>query len=535
MNRIIYLIAACALCLSSCDKFLDIMPDNRTEIDSAKKMRALLVSAYPETDYMLITEYISDDVDDYGPTNPNTDRFLDQVFGWEWIKESDNEDVEMLWGNSYLAIAAANQVLFGIEQLATDEDKEKGLTLVEIAEKNGLTGEMAEALLCRAYNHFVLVNIFSLQYNQITSDKDLGITYMEGPEKGLNPKYERNSVKEVYEKIDADLQNALPYVTDEYFTVPKYHFNKAAAYAFAARFYLFYEKWEESVKYADLCLGSEPTALLRDWADQAKMTQDPDIITEHYISSDVKANLLLLTAYSKMGLCFGAYNYYSKYSHGNYQATNEDAGALAKLFKTEMGSFYKMSPKVYSATNLDKVIFWKLPYLFEETDPVAQIGYYRSVYPAMTGDMVLLERAEAKILLKRYEEAAEDLNIWLNNIAKKSYTLTPESINDLFKDMPYHEWNVGNPKKKLNPAFDIQPDLQENMLHFTLLLKKIEGLGVGQRWFDIKRYGIEVVRREMGADGNPLKKGDVLTVDDPRRAVQIPVKVVDAGYQKNPR
>lgn len=66
-------IAAVAFSLVSCDKFLDVMPDNRTELDTQEKIRSLLVSAYPETDYLLVSEFSSDNVDDFGPENPNTD------------------------------------------------------------------------------------------------------------------------------------------------------------------------------------------------------------------------------------------------------------------------------------------------------------------------------------------------------------------------------------------------------------------------------------------------------------------------------
>lgn len=50
-------IAAVAFSLVSCDKFLDVMPDNRTELDTQEKIRSLLVSAYPETDYLLVSEF----------------------------------------------------------------------------------------------------------------------------------------------------------------------------------------------------------------------------------------------------------------------------------------------------------------------------------------------------------------------------------------------------------------------------------------------------------------------------------------------
>lgn len=523
-NRIIYVLAALALVATSCDKFLDVMPDNRTELDSAEKLRAFITSAYPETDYMLITEFSSDNVDDYGANNPNHDRFIDQVFKWEEITETDNEDVENLWGNSYIAIAAANQAIEAIEDMGG-------------AEKAGLEAEMAEALLCRAYSHFILVNVFAQAYSAETAGKDLGVTYMLQPEQGLNPKYERNTVAKVYDCIDKDLQAALPYVSEQYYTVPKYHFNKRAAYAFATRFYLYYEKYDEAIKWADLCLGTQPGSILRDWSDVAKMTQDPDVICEHYIDAGLSSNLLLITAYSKMGLCFGPYRTYSRYSHGKYLAENETGIALATFLGTSNKNFYNSEMKIYSATNLDKVIFWKLPYLFEFTDPVAQIGYYRTVYPAFTTDMTLLERAEAKILNKQYDSAVEDMNIWLSNISRRDYNLSAEEIVSKMNAIKYSTWDAATIKKELNPGFEIgeKGSPQECLLQFVLLLKRVEGLQMGQRWFDIKRYGIEIERREINMKGLPEQVMDKLVVRDPRRAIQVPVKVSDAGYEKNPR
>lgn len=513
-----------ALAVVSCDGFLDVMPDNRTELDTKEKIRSLLVSAYPSTDYMLLTEFSSDNVDDFGAQNPNTDAFIDQVFAWQDVTNSDNEDPENLWGSSYEAIAAANQAIEAIVDMAGESAK-------------GYEAEMAEALLCRAYSHFVLVNVFSHAYDSKTAADKLGVTYMSAPEQGLNPKYERESVAQIYEKIDADIQAALPFVSDSYYTVPKYHFNIKAAYAFAARFYLFYEKWDEAIKYAGLCLGSSPATMLRDWKYQATMAQDYDVISNHFIDATLPANLMLLTAYSKMGLCFsGTYGTYSKYASGNYLATTETGLALATILGKNNNSFYCVPMKIYSAANHDKTAFWKLPYLFEYTDPVAGMGYYRTVYPAFTSDQLLLERAEAEIITSDFDSAVNDMNIWLSNISKESWNLTAEDINTIMDGIEYSKSMEPTVKKKLNAPFLESPtELQENLLHFCLLLKRVDAYGQGLRWFDVKRYGIEIQRRVMGADGTPEFAGDILSVDDERRALQVPRKVVDAGYTPNPR
>lgn len=541
-NRTIYALTAAAaalLALTSCNDFLDKMPDNRAELDTKEKVRALLVSAYPDHDYMLVTEFMSDNVDDYGPNNPYTDRFIDQVYAWADVTERDNESPENIWDANYNAIASANHAIQAIENMAEEiegYEAPAGSLLdraLAAAKATGMQAELAEALLCRAYGHFMLVNIFALNYNANTSATDLGITYCYAPETTLNPEHERQSVKEIYESIDADLQAALPNVGDSYYTVPKYHFNQKAAYAFATRFYLFYEQWAEAIKYADLCLGSSPGNMLRDWSVQAGMAQDKDAITNHYIDASVNANLLLMTAYSKMGLAFENYYTYSKYSHGAYLANNEDGIAIASLWGGANNTYY-MPMKIYSATNMDRVIFWKLPYLFEYTDPVAGIGYNRTVYPAFTADEVLLNRAEAEIMMEQYDQALEDINLWVRNIAKNPQTLTEDRLKSYFGAMGYCAWDKSTPKKELNPAFAIS-ERQEPFLHCVLNLKRVDMLGNGLRWFDVKRYGIEIERRVMNMAGQPSVKTDQLMKDDLRRAVQIPKKVVDAGYTRNPR
>lgn len=92
-------------------------------------------------------------------------------------------------------------------------------------------------------------------------------------------------------------------------------------------------------------------------------------------------------------------------------------------------------------------------------------------------------------------------------------------------------------KKHLHPAFtiDAEGSVQETMLQCVLGMRRIETMPQGIRWFDVKRYGIEIVRRTMDASGVPAVLLDVLKTDDPRRAIQLPPKVISAGVEPNPR
>ena len=519
---------------SSCNDFLDTMPDNRAEIDSELKVKTLLTSAYPTNSYVFLTEVMSDNVDDIGEESPYTDRFFDEVYAWKDLTETNNDDTERFWNASYRAIAAANHALEAI-------DKMGGPRTSTLRECKG------EALLCRAYNHFMLVNIFCKNYNATTSTKDLGIPYATKSETSLFPKYDRGTVAEDYKLIEKDLLEALPLVGDAHLSVPKYHFNTQAAYAFACRFYLYYEQWDKAIEYANLCLGSNPQSMLRDWEHVGSMPQGDagrQAIEEHYISADLNCNLLLATSYSSIGLVFNPYYAYSRYAHSSYLAENETGNAKniwGESVDAHGKSVYYSRMAKYSATNLDMTIFWKYPALFEITDPIAQVGFRRAVNTLFTADECLLNRAEAYTMKKEYDKAAADLSMWAANILKDDPTYTPNDIMTFYNSVGYSyddaDKKKSTVKKHLHPSFtiDAERSQQETMLQCVLGFRRIETLHGGMRWFDIKRYGIEIPRRLLNESGQPSKITDLLTKDDERRAIQIPMKVIQAGLTPNPR
>lgn len=527
-NKIIYnvcLAATLALSMSSCDSFLDEMPDNRTEINSEDKVVSLLTSAYPQSgSYILVNEVMSDNIDDMGSRYSQfDDRFVSQVYNWTEMTESSNDGTQNIWGTYYGIIATANQALEAIDNMG-------GATTTKLKEAK------AEALLCRAYGHFILVNEFCLNYNPETSGSDLGIAYITKPETTLKPDYARGTVAEVYDHIDKDLQEALPLLGDTHLKIPKYHFNTQAAYAFAARFYLYYQKWEKSVEYADKCLGTSPQAMLRNWDEMESygITNDIKPRTNLYIDAKANSNLLLCTSISVMGLLASNYNYLTKYAHDSYISTTETLEAPNIWGGKEL---MRCEPLAFKGGTMDRVFTAKLPYLFEELDPVSKTGYYRTVYPAFKADLTLLERAEAYTMLKQYDKAAADLTTWMHNWTKSTETLTPSRIQSFYASMAYSTPFAPTMKKQLNPAFPIDAagSVQESMLQCVLNFKRLETIYEGYRWFDIKRYGIKIYRRTMNAKSEPEAVTDSMDVKDLRRAIQLPTTALSAGRQPNPR
>ncbi len=183
------------LSITSCDDFLSEKPDNRTEIDTPEKISELLVNAYPQDSYFDFAETMSDNVFDSGLAN--TLRKNEQNYNWEIQSETDTDSQAAYWDACYRAIAHANKALEAIEQLGSPKS---------------LNPQKGEALLARAYAHFMLVSFWSQRYNPATAAKDLGIPYVTKPETALITKYTRNTVAEVFDFIQKDMEEGLPYV-----------------------------------------------------------------------------------------------------------------------------------------------------------------------------------------------------------------------------------------------------------------------------------------------------------------------------------
>ena len=125
----------------------------------------------------------------------------------------------------------------------------------------------------------------------------LSLFLSSSPETSVNPQYSRGTVAEVYQNIAADLEEGLPLIDDNIYSRVKYHFNKKAAYAFAARFYLYYTQPDFSncqkvINYANIVLGTNASQYLRDWAALGALSPNKNIQPNAYVDADNRANLL---------------------------------------------------------------------------------------------------------------------------------------------------------------------------------------------------------------------------------------------------
>ena len=514
---------------SSCDDFLSKDPDNRVSIDTPDQMQMLLVNGYTVGNIAVMCELSGDNfIDNNAPNSSGSrynlseyERMDNEIFAWEDVESSTDQDSpSYLWEGCYHAIACANQVLEKIAEFEA-EGRDDEVSYVK-----------GEALLIRAYHHFLLANLFCMPYRGPELSQSLqGIPYATESETTLNVVYDRGNLADVYDKIEADLLEGLPLIDDSQYEQPKYHFNSTAANAFAARFYLFKRDYEKVVEYADAALSTSSapsTSMFNDiWSHSFASAE---LIGQYYVNVERQCNFMLIATGSV---------YMRRY--GSRYAINGDGASATVYGQGPTWTSYNFHPcyngKLYIVSSQAYGVFFPGLYeLFEYTDRIAGIGYPHIVRPEFTTEETVLCRAEAKFYLGDIAGGLADLKSW--DDARQNNTTTYE-LPDLTSDLIMSFYRDSDPGygivKELNidevypcDNYRVTDDI-EPYLQCTLHYRRIQNVGDGTRWFDIKRYGLEITH-SIGAS-----TVETLTWNDGRRAFQLPADVLSSGMEATDR
>jgi hypothetical protein len=470
---------------AGCKKFLEKNPDNRASLNTPEQVSQLLATAYPQGNYMAFTESISDNVTDKG--NGVQDRTNVDPYFFRDVADNQQDSPEWYWNACYTAIAAANQALDAIKN-APDT------TLY--------TAQKGEALVCRAYAHFMLVTLFSKIYNPNTAATDLGIPYVTTPEKVVFQAYDRRTVAYVYQMIEQDLLQGLPLIDDTKYKIPRYHFTKAAANAFACRFYLFKQEFPKVVTYANAVFtAGNPAAALRPW-NTTYRTMTPQELFAIYQKATEPANLLLVETQSLWGR-----NYYTVRYAMNSQVRDEVFASESLFSDTSEWAFRYQT---YTA-GTNNYLIPKINEYFVRNSVNANIGLPYVMVPLLTTEEVLFNRAEAYIYLNNVNASMQDLDTYASTRIV-GYNAVNHKITPAMLQARYGTGNV-----------------RLNLLNAVLEFKRAEYVQEGMRWFDMLRYdlGVEHITSE----------GQVLTLEagSPMRVFQLPESVKLSGMPLNPR
>lgn len=552
----IFAVALLATALVSCAG-LDELPDNRTLMDSPDKIIKLMTSAYPRSSHAVLCEYSGDNLLDDNVVVPNChaaaySEWIDEAYQWKDIKNySPNSDDTpyTVWEEYYHGISVCNHAIAAMEQISINPAKDPTLA-----------GTWAEAHVLRAYLHFILVNMFAESYkNETLSMSDRGIPYVTKVEDVVSVDYSSSNtlhnVKETYDLIEKDLKvgvslnsnnQVICNISDNIYpaAVRAFHMNRNSAYAFAARFYLFKRDYEKCKIFADMALGNNPASMLRKWSQFNTNT----VYTKRdaYWDENAPCNFMIQSTYS---LQWRYHITTTRHAINDGKKITTADGTTYEIPSTLQIALYGKGPNwTQRLPCYDGMVYingagqefgcyhMHLIEYFEYTDKIAGIGYVHMLYQPFSAEETLLCRAEAELYLGDKAAALEDLNFWTASKSSAEMQVGALSMNQITSF--YNRANKSNIYvSELAPAeMGFQKVLtdpeDQAMLDCILHFRRIETLHNGDRWFDIKRYGIKVRHFWRGPKEDDIHV-DSLTWNDPRRVLQLPSSVIDAGYESN--
>lgn len=490
-NKIKFLFLSLTLSFLSCSDFLSEQPDNRTLIDSKEKISALLVGAYPEGSYQLMAELMSDNA---GEKNTNsTDEVDTDAYLWLDSNLEIRDTPVFYWNSCYKAISQANQALASSNEL------------LKTNPKLDLRPQIGEALVTRAYAHFMLVTFWSKPYNPASAATDMGIPYILKPETSLIVQYKRGSVKEVYDLIEKDLLLGLSTLENTY-DEPKFHFTKEAANAFATRFFLHKGDWDNVINHANKVI-SNPASEIRDAVTNRTLTYSQQ---NRLYSSALESSNLLVASTSSL--------WQRKFARSRFGLTDSKANDL--FFSGAGNPFGK--DWAYGIFGNDQV--YNLPKYeeyFRITNQSAGTGQPFAANVLFDKDEVLLNRAEAYAMKEDYTNSLEDLNAFLS---RKTRNHNP-ATDVLTEAMLAAQYTVV--ANEYTPFYTLN-DKQTSFIKGIAEYKRREYYHEGLRWFDIKRFQLEVTHIFDDAT-------ITLTKEDNKKQLQIPQTAQSFGVSPNPR
>lgn len=471
---LIFIIFVLGVC--GCDSFLNVEPDNRLRPDNVEQVKALLVNAYPDGSWYFV-EWMTDNV---GKNLGNLMLpYMTETYTFQKVRSTFQDTPAYYWTSAYRAIAHANQALISLEEIECTEEDRKIIT--------------AEALLCRSYAHFMLVNLFAPHYDAVTAATTPGIPYVEDMEEKLIVEYERESIANVYAKAEQDLLEGIRLkkeCSESGYKALKYHFSLNAAYAYASRFYLFMKNYDKTIAYADSLLGKGYNAkFIRDYADINK--GNPTVNAQNFCSYDDPANIMLIRreVYADPYYQIGYRLTYEIYEDIFFRPEDDMRGLQLFIGNSTRTAFY--FSKFYNA-------------LQDE-------AYAYEIMPLFRGEEVFLNRLEALIQQDQTKEAEKQLEQFVDN---------------RYAGAEASRFSYSYYKSEYQST--LNPDISEKELLMKMVIdeRRREFVQEGMRWFDLKRFNLFPVTH-IDINNNSY----TMTLD--KSALEVPDEAIINGLEPN--
>jgi hypothetical protein len=487
MRISIILLLLAGVHFSSCKKFLEERTQSEMTPETTEDYSQLLFGvSYPRStsELMAGVHLMSDDVQIYANQYNDYDMEAKKghpAFTWQFNFDDLAKEVGIVptyvdsWTVLYKHITGCNIAIAST-----------GESIGSASEKNQLLGE---AYSLRAFLYWHLINLYAKPFNDSASspDKNPGVPLLTSAD--LRNEFPvRSTVAEVYTQIRKDIVQAVTYFSIEKKKGNLYRFNYPAAQLLASRIYLYTEEWEKVIEHATASIEAQPMIIdLNDWP--AGYYYDESM----YKPIHAQPNVETLFLYGNKNEAVSAADIVSGFS--------ED---LASKFEEK---------------DLRSIIYYsKLPDFFEIYTPLKYGTQKRDLKINSVENFTSLRTSEA--YLNRAEAFAQ-LYATSNN---------PAHAQRALDDLNYF-------RQRRFSAADFQPLTlmpAVELLQFCRDERRREFFEEGQRWFDLRRYGMpELIH--LFALTTEVQKFK-LEKRDPQYTLQIPREVIrlNPGLPQNP-
>ncbi|MCG8581229.1 MAG: RagB/SusD family nutrient uptake outer membrane protein [Bacteroidales bacterium] len=477
-------IALLAIGLSSCNDFLEQAPDERLEINTLDKAEKTLIGSYQNTRGIRFTHFSSDDAS-LATQVYSEDVAIEDLYTWgnpnganeqrDFRNQKHQDSPSGFWLAAYGAISQVNHALRALDQIKIPED--------EMAKAAVVRGE---ALVVRSYNHFMLVNLFAKHYDYATASTDLGVPYVVEPETTLVVNYKRETVEEVYNKAQKDLEEGIQLLESnfQYVNTNKYRFTLSTVYNYASRFYTFRNKDTEDISKAKI-YGLKA---INEYGGAEQMMA----------WSTYQGNELLPVDIDNQAVGMVQLSYSWIQYDRNYHMTQ---GIKAQYYDRNPFAYTDDRMRIYYEKQ--GTVFTPAYYYTLDRQSSGVSGY--DLFPIYEA---ILNTAEAHIRLNELDEA--------------------KALMEKIGEKVYQEYNESDLTTNKLKQFYGKSDAQEAWTDYLLYERRMMFLLQGLRWFDLKRYNLDV--NHLTKDGTIIKLNDIA----PNRDYQIPLFAITEGLTPNP-